>query len=324
MAKFAPLFAAGVAAIPTIKIGTDVHGKDVLQPLVGAGTWLYDDDVAYKAVCAAFEVGYNYVDTANDYANQKGVGKAIRDCWKGTREELFVMTKIQGGLNYQEALDRHRDNMNDLGLDYVDHLMIHFPADWDVTPAKTTAEARQDEWRALEKIYQDGEARSIGVSHYCVSHLNDVLETAVVKPSINQVEYHVGAGDLDHVIDKCREEGIRFMSFSPLCGPCEYEHKDSLISGDLVTSIGAKYGKHGSQVALRWIVQQALTTDYIGGVIPKSANPAHLAANIDIFDFELSDEDMVALGAATAPAGIDGYDPLGGDCTVVAPTTTVV
>lgn len=314
MAKFVPLLVVGASgAIPAISLGKDVHGVEVMQPLVGAGTWLYNDTVAYKAACAAFEAGYSFIDTANDYENQKGVGAAIRDCWKGKREDLFVMTKIQGGLDYEESLARHRENMDLLGLSYVDHLMIHFPSDWDMTPERSSPERRQAEWKALERIWNDGEARSLGISHYCSSHIDDILAVATVKPSVNQVEYHVGSQDIDDVIDKCKQEGIRFMSFSPLCGPCEIsDRKYSLITGDLVTSIGAKYGKSGSQVALRYIVQQALTTDHIGGVIPKSDNPRHLASNIDLFDFELSDEDMAALGAATEPAAIPG------DCDVTS------
>jgi len=309
MAKFVPFLAVGASAvIPAISLGKDVHGVEVMKPLVGAGTWQYNDTVAYSSVCAAFDAGYTFVDTANGYGNQKGVGAAIKDCWKGTREELFVMTKVPGGLDYEETLAAHRENMDQLCLTYVDHLMTHFPADWSATPERSTPQRRQEEWRALEKTYKDGEVRSIGISHYCSQHVDDILAVATVKPSVNQVEYHVGSQDIDDVIDKCKEAGIRFMSYSPLCGPCEIsDPKYSLITGDLVTSIGAKYGKSGSQVALRYIVQQALTTEHIGGVIPKSDNPKHLASNFDLFDFELSDEDMAALGAATEPAAEAGY-----------------
>jgi len=312
MAKFVPFLVPVVsAAIPTISLGKDVHGVEVLKPVVGAGTWLYNNTVAYQAVCNAFEAGYTFIDTANEYDNQKGVGAAIRDCWKGKREDLFVMTKIHGGLDHEETLAEHRENLNQLGLTYVDHVMQHFPADWDTTPERSTPARRQAEWKAFEKIYKDGEARSLGVSHYCTNHIDDVLAVATVRPSINQVEYHVGSQDVDQVMDKCKAEGIRFMSFSPLCGPCQIsDPKYSLINGDLVTSIGAKYGKSGSQVSLRYIVQQALTTDYIGGVIPKSLKASHLASNIDLFDFELSNEDMDALSAMTEPAAV------GGDCDV--------
>ena len=196
------------------------------------------------------------VDTANMYGNEKGVGKAIKDCWKGSREELFVMTKIPGGLNSSAVQAAHEQNMAWLQLDYVDHLMTHFPGDWSATPALSNAAMRQEEWLALEKIYMTGAARSIGVSHYSSRHIADILETAKVRPTVNQVEWHVGAGDVDHVMQKCKDEQIFFMSFSPLCGPCDFNATDSLISGDLVTSIGKAHGVSGSQVSLRWVVQQ--------------------------------------------------------------------
>jgi diketogulonate reductase-like aldo/keto reductase len=182
--------------------------------------------------------------------------------------------------------------------------MVHYPADWAVT--KTGAAARQAEWQALEEIYYAGKARSIGVSHYCQQHLDDILQIATVRPSLNQIIYHVGSGDVDHVMQYCRDHQITFMSFSPLCGPCKYDPKDSLIDGDLVTDIAKNYPgvvTSGSQVSLRFIVQQALENDsYIGGVIPKSNNEEHIQSNLNIFSFELSDEDMKRLRQATRPA----------------------
>lgn len=298
------------SAVPTVTIGQDVHGVDVNMPLVGAGTWQYNDAIAYESVCKSFVAGYNFVDTANGYGNQRGVGKAIADCWNGTREELFVMTKVPGGLNSSETQAAHEENMQQLGLKYVDHLMTHFPADWGASKDRATPQRRQEEWKALEAIYKTGEARSIGISHYCSNHIDDVLEVATVRPSVNQVEYHVGAGDVDEVIAKCEKEGVYFMSYSPLCGPCEYEPKDSLINGDLVSQVAAKYNVTGAQVSLRWVVQQALAGRYVGGVIPKSNSVKHIAGNIDIFGFNLTEEDVQLLSAATKPAG----EP--GDCDV--------
>eukprot|EP00980_Cylindrotheca_fusiformis_P018099 scaffold5817_cov101-Cylindrotheca_fusiformis.AAC.4 len=289
--------------IPTKTIGSDVHGVAVEVPLVGAGTWQYNDTIAYQSVCTAFEQGYNFVDTAFGYGNQNGVGKAIQDCWHGTREELFVMTKIPGGLNASEVLATHKQNLMELKLDYVDHLMTHFPSDWRETVA--SKKARQDEWLALERIYHQGEARSIGISHYCRRHIVDILEVATVQPSINQVEYHVGSQDVDDVIEFCQNLGITFMSFSPLCGPCSYEPEDSLIHGNLVTKIASHYSNvTGSQVALRYIVQQGIP------VIPKSNSAKHILSNLNIFSFDISEEDMKALSSATKPAA------QGGDCSV--------
>lgn len=297
--------------IPSIAIGKDVHGDVVKMPLVGAGTWQYNDTVAYQSVCKAFQQGYTFVDTAYGYGNQQGVGQAIQDCFHGTRDELFVMTKIPGGLHVSEALAAHQENLLELQLDYVDHLMVHYPSDWSESPGRATRDVRQEEWLVLENIYYKGEARSIGISHYCEQHIDNVLQVATVTPSINQVEYHVGAGDVDHVIEKCRQHNITFMSYSPLCGPCQTTPQNSLINGELVSSIAKKYNVTGPQVSLRFIVQQALQQgSYMGGVIPKSNNEDHIRLNRDLFHFELSQEDMSKLLAASEPAGEAG------DCSV--------
>jgi diketogulonate reductase-like aldo/keto reductase len=240
------------------------------------------------------------VDTAFGYRNQKGVGTAIQDCWTSSRENLFVLTKIPGGLNASQVHAAHRQNLLELQLDYVDHLMTHFPSDWDMTVA--SKEARQEEWLALEEIYKSGEARSIGMSHYCPQHIQDILEVATVLPAINQVEYHVGSQDVDNVRELCHTYGITFMSFSPLCGPCELERpEDSLIDGVLVSEIASHYeGVSPSQVALRYIVQQGIP------VIPKSNTAAHIKSNADIFGFNLMEEDMATLAAANKPSAETG------------------
>jgi len=283
------------------------------MPLVGAGTWLYNDTIAYESVCNAFKVGYSYVDTAWIYGNERGVGKAIKECWldKGRkREDLFVMTKINGGLNKSEVFAAHADNLKWLGLDYVDTLLAHFPADWEATPARANPARRQEQWQAMEQLVSEGAAKTIGISHYCRQHIDDVLEVAIIKPVINQVEWHVGSGDLDDVMEYTRSKGIFFQSFSPLCGPCTYEPKDSLINGDLVTRIGEKHGVSGSQVSLKYLVQLAETKPFYAGVIPKSSNIDHIRSNADIFHFTLDATDMADLAAATKPPGT------GGDCEV--------
>jgi len=294
--------------IPSIHIGVDVNGLDVLMPLIGAGTWQYNDTTAYQSVCKAFDAGYTFVDTAFGYGNQVGVGNAIRDCWTRPREELFVMTKIPGGYTSSQVYEAHVQNLLQLQLSYVDHVMTHFPSDWKQQHA--SPELRQDEWKGLERLYEEGKTRSIGISHYCTQHIDDILEVATVRPSVNQVEYHVGSQDMDHVIEKCQMENITFMSFSPLCGPCDSDV--SLIDGELVSTIGEKYNKTGSQVSLRYIVQQALDDDgtSMGSVIPKSNTVSHIQSNADIFDFQLSKEDMTTLHSVTQPAGS------GGDCDV--------
>mmetsp|Transcript_57232 Transcript_57232/g.139546 ORF Transcript_57232/g.139546 Transcript_57232/m.139546 type:complete len:461 (+) Transcript_57232:115-1497(+) len=294
--------------IPTKFLGMNAYGDPVYMPLIGTGTWQYNDTIAYESVCKAFEVGYTFVDTAFGYRNQRGVGKAIRECWKKPREDLFVLTKIPGGLNTSEVHAAHQRNLLELGLDYVDHLMTHFPSDWEETTASQAA--RQEEWLALEAIYKSGEARTIGISHYCSRHILDIMWVATVTPALNQVEYHIGSQDVDNVIDTCADLGITFMSFSPLCGPCQLDDpSDSLIHGDLVMDVAAHYDNvSGSQVSLRYIVQQGIP------VIPKSNSLEHIRSNFDIFGFELSEVDMKRLEEATKPAAE------GGDCDVTETT----
>lgn len=113
-----------------------------------------------------------------------------------------------------EAL--HTQNLQELGLEYVDHVMIHYPSDWDHTVTGPTQ--RQEEWRALEGIYATMQARTIGISHYCPRHIWDIVAIATILPALNQVEYHIGSQDIDTVIETCTKFGITFMSFSPLCG----------------------------------------------------------------------------------------------------------
>ena len=302
------------ADVPTVVIGEDWKKNPVKLPVVGAGTWEYNSTEAYNSLCSAFKLGYQMVDTANMYGNQVGVGKAIKDCWTRPRSELFVMTKIPGGLGAAGVRAAHAQNLAELQLDYVDHEMTHFPSAFPLAngsiPNASKAD-RQAEWLALEAIYKTGEARSIGVSHYCSNHIEDVMEVATVTPSIDQIEYHVGSGDVDAVMPTLNKYGIHFMSFSPLCGPCNNTKADNLIDGDLVSSIAAQYpGVTGAQVSLRFIVQQALTTPNFAGVIPKSDDVYHLAGNIDLFEFELSDADMAKLKKATEPA------PTPGDCSI--------
>jgi len=302
---------------PTITIGKDRNGVAVQMPLLGAGTWQYNDTTAYQSVCRAVEAGYTLIDTAYGYQNQVGVGLALNDCWFGSatataavRDDLFVLTKVPGGLSYEATMAAHYQNLWELQLDYTDHLMVHFPSDWQ--QHNTGKHQRQEQWRALEQLYQLGKTRSIGISHYCSQHIDDILEIATIRPTLNQVEYHVGSHDVDDVIQKCTRENIYFMSFSPLCGPCQYQPEDSLVNGNLVQDIASHYpNKTGAQVALRFIVQQALEGRVtMAGVIPKSNNPKHIATNQDIFDFTLTQEDMQRLEDAVKPPG----EP--GDCNV--------
>jgi diketogulonate reductase-like aldo/keto reductase len=317
--------------------------------MVGIGSWLYNASVAKETIKMALEVGYRAIDTAYDYQNSEGIGEALQEAFQSKeleRKDLFITTKVEGGLNSSRTFEEHETNLKNLQVDYVDLLLIHFPdyisPQGDLTGSK---KMRQDQWRAMEKLHKEGKARAIGISHYCRRQLDDVLEIATVKPAINQVEFHVGVRksllihslthSLTHFFTQqqhtqmgsagvnatddrayLESKGVTFQSFSPLCGPCcmgdttgKCTFNEDLITGEMVTSIGAKYNKTGAQVSLKWQVQQGIP------VIPKTNNKEHLEQNIDLFGWELSKEDMHTLTSATSPPVSGGGDGLtSGDC----------
>jgi diketogulonate reductase-like aldo/keto reductase len=310
------MFALGSAlgAIPTLPIAP---GVDI--PLAGLGTWQYNNSVAYSAVLTALkDVGYTHIDTAIGYGNQVGVGKAIADSER-KRSDIFITSKIPGGLTQDDAAKQLSESVDQLfpGDDkgYVDLMLVHFPAAWSGEGGKAL---RQAEWKALEAFQRAGKTRAIGVSHYCRKHLDDVLAIATIKPAINQVQFHVGMGTAGANATDDREYhkkvGVTYQSFSPLCGPCDGSDATELISGKLVTSIGAKYKKTGAQVALKWQVQQGIP------VIPKTHSAEHMKQNIELFDWTLAKEDMDALTGATVPAVAGNMEhgvEVSGDCDVL-------
>jgi len=293
----------------TIEIAPKVY-----MPLVGLGTWQYNSTISEVAVTEALNLGYPLIDHALGYQNAAGVARALKNSSR-PRSSYFLATKIPGGLSYSAATAALNQVISELGVEQVDLVSTHFPASFSGTNASQAI--RRDEWRALEDFVLAGKARSIGVSHYCPRHLNDLLldPATRIKPAANQVEYHIGMGgagvNATDGLQFMRQHGVAFLSFSTLCGPCGAAEHAALISGDLVTSIGAKYGKSGAQVSLKWAVQQGIP------VVPKSSNPAHLKENLDLFDFTLSDEDMHALSSATSPPVTGGGDgKTSGDCGV--------
>jgi len=282
---------------------------DMKMPLVGLGTWQYKDDVAEQATIDAFKLGYRHVDTALGYGNQVGVGKALKQVGL-KREDYFVTSKIPGGTDAATTTANLEKAMETLQLDYVDLMLVHYPATWG---GEGGAAMRKEEWLAMEKWAKTGKAKAIGISHYCKSHTEDVLSVATVPISLNQVMYHVGMGNSPDVgndyKDYMKSKGIVYMSFSTLCGPCDGDDKTELITGPLVTKIGNAHNVTGPQVALKWAVQQGIP------VVPKSDKPAHMAQNLDLFSFTLSDSEMAELTASKTPAS---GAAVSGDCGVAA------
>jgi len=299
--------------IPTIDIGLGVK-----MPLVGLGSWLYNSTTAYESTKSALEIGYTHFDTAYDYQNSDGIGRAFKESTRD-RKTYFVTTKIEGGLSYNDTIKEHLDNLDKLQLDQVDLLLTHFPCTMEANP-KGGADRRQQQWKALEYLFSAGKTRAIGTSHFCRRHMEDILKVATIKPAVNQVEYHVGMGQAgsNATDDKqwLESQGIVFQGFSPLCGPCcmgdttgKCTYNKDLINGPIVTTIGKKYNKTGVQIALKWQVQQNIP------VIPKTSNPKHQLQNAQLFDFTLSDKDMETLSLQTSPPVVGGGDGINsGDC----------
>eukprot|EP00928_Gymnodinium_smaydae_P061956 TRINITY_DN45906_c0_g1_i1.p1 TRINITY_DN45906_c0_g1~~TRINITY_DN45906_c0_g1_i1.p1 ORF type:complete len:347 (-),score=27.82 TRINITY_DN45906_c0_g1_i1:265-1239(-) len=298
-----------VHALPTKYPSVPMRGLkgNVPMPLVGVGTWQYNSSLAESVTKAAFEIGYRHVDTALGYNNQEGVGAALKQVGL-KREDFFVTSKIPGGLNTSATHAALDLSLKQLDLEHVDLMLIHFPATWEGTGGSAL---RKEEWLALEAWAKAGKARAIGVSHYCKSHVDDVLSVATVPVALNQVMYHVGMGGSPDVAtdykNYMQSQGIVYMSFSTLCGPCGPTDSKELVEGPLVTDIARAYNVTGAQVALKWAVQQGIP------VVPKSKVRSHLADNFDLFSFTLSEADMARLNDSKTPAtGADSS----GDCDV--------
>ncbi|HVK26374.1 MAG TPA: aldo/keto reductase [Actinokineospora sp.] len=244
-------------------------------PQLGYGVWQVPDDVAVSAVATAIEAGYRSIDTAAIYGNEAGTGAAINASGV-PREELFVTTKLwNSDQGYDEVLRAFDTSLGKLKLDYVDLYLIHWPA--------AGQDKYVDSWRALEKIQADGRARSIGVSNFQQQHLDRLFAETGVVPAVNQIELHPNLPQTDLRAFHA-EHGIATEAWSPL-------GRGTLLDDAAVVAIGERHGKSAAQVLLRWHL------DLGNIVIPKSVTPARIRANLDVFDFDLTDVDRAELAA---------------------------
>ena len=269
------------------KVPPIILNNGVQMPQLGFGVWQVPDDEAFTAVGAALDAGYRSIDTAAAYGNEEGTGKAITRSGI-PREELFVTTKLwNSDHGYDAALRAFDSSLEKLGLDHVDLYLIHWPL-----PAKDTA---VDTYKALEKIYSEGRARAIGVSNFLPEHLERLIDATSVIPAVNQIELH------PHLQQRAAreyhaEQGITTEAWSPL------GQGKGLLEVPAIVAIARKHNVTPAQVVLRWHVQ-------LGNVaIPKSVTPSRIVENIDIFSFELDEEDMAAIRALNEDRRL-GPDP---------------
>ena len=259
----------------TLKNGVQV-------PQLGLGTWFIEDAAAAEAVKAAAKLGYRHFDTAQAYGNERGVGEGIRTCGI-PREELFVVSKVAAEhKTYAQAKQGIDETLKKMGLDYLDLMIIHSPQPWvKVNQSEDRyVEGNRAAWRALEEAYQAGKLRAIGVSNFQIGDLNSLMEACTVKPMVNQILLHISNTPLE-LVEFCQKNGIAVEAYSPIA------HGEILHQPE-IEAMARKYGVSVPQLCIRYTLQ-------LGAIsLPKTANPAHMAANAEV-DFAISAEDMETL-----------------------------
>lgn len=248
-----------------------VLNNGVEMPWLGFGTYKVEDGHSVIAsVKEALKTGYVHIDTASYYKNEPGIGTAIKESGI-PRKDLFLTSKVwNSDQGYEKTLKAFESSLKKLGTDYLDLYLIHWP-----TPLFN------ETWRALEKLYKDGDLRAIGVSNFTVDHLKGLMASAEIMPMVNQVEFHPMLVQ-DDLRDFCKNNSIQLEAWSPLM-------RGRVFEIPLLKELARKYGKSISQIVLRWDLQMGVVT------IPKSTTPSRIKENADIFDFEISDEDMVRI-----------------------------
>lgn len=257
-------------------------GNGIKVPQLALGTWLVDDDKAAEAVRSAVELGYRHIDTAQAYANERGVGEGMRTCGV-PREELFVTTKVAAEhKDYESAMASIEESLAALGLDYIDMMIIHSPQPWNEVNQSDDRhfEGNLEAWRALTDAYEAGKIRAIGVSNFLKVDIDNLLENAEVRPMVNQVLCHISNTPIE-LIEYCQEQGIVMEAYSPVA------HGEAL-KNPVIAQIAHKYGVSVPQLCIRYDLQLGMIT------LPKALNPQHMKDNGDV-DFGISAEDMEAL-----------------------------
>ncbi len=255
--------------MPTNLKDTVTLHNGVEMPWLGLGVFkVQEGEEVIQSVKAAIQNGYISIDTAAIYGNEEGVGQAIKESGV-PREDLFITTKLWNSeQGYESTLKAFDESMEKLGLDYLDLYLIHWPG----------KDKYKETWKAFEKLYKDGRVRAIGVSNFLVHHLDDLIATAEIKPMVNQVEFHPHLTQED-LRAYCKKEGIQLEAWSPL-------KQGQLLDNPVLKEIAEKHNKSVAQVILRWDLQHGVVT------IPKSIKEHRIIENSNVFDFELSAEDM--------------------------------
>lgn len=249
-------------------------------PTIGFGTWQASDgDEAYKATLWALEAGYRHIDTAAIYGNEESIGKAIKDS-NIDRKDLFITTKLWNDVRgYDETIAAFNQSLDKLGLTYVDLYLIHWP-----NPSKYRScweEKNAESWRAMEDLYEQGKVRAIGVSNFLIHHLEALDKIQRIPPMVNQIKLFPGLNQVE-VVNYCNEYGILLEAYSPF-------GTGKIFNVEELKEMAAKYQKSVAQICIRYALQKGRIP------LPKSVTKERIISNLDVYDFELSFEDVALL-----------------------------
>lgn len=274
---------------------TDMYilSNGVAIPCVGFGTWQTPSgDIARNSVREAIMAGYRHVDTAAGYDNEADVAEGIREAGV-RREDVFITTKhwiTQRG--YTKTIQAAEASLKALKMDYIDLYLVHWPCVEKISPQ--WKEINAGTWRGFEKLYRDGKIRAIGVSNFLPEHIQALEDMCTIKPMVNQIEFHPGYCQPD-LVNWCQAQGILVEAWSPLgCG--------AVLQDVTLASLAKKYGKSPAQICIRFALQAGVLP------MPKSIHAHRMAENAQIFDFTLTEADMLAI-RTMPPVGYSTYHP---------------
>jgi len=263
------------------------------MPCLGYGTWQApDNEITKNNVATALRCGYRHIDTAAVYGNEVSVGAGIRESCV-PRDDIFVTTKHWvSERGYKKTIAACEESLKKLGLDHVELYLIHWPSVQKTNPQ--WQETNLDTWRGFEQLYKDGKVRAIGVSNFFAMHLDPLMAGCSIKPMVNQIEFHPGYAQTE-LADYSRKNGMVVEAWSPL-------GSGAVLKNAFLAEIAKKYNKSVAQLCIRFALQ-------MGNIpLPKSSSEERIRANMNVFDFEISAEDISAM-LAMEQTGYSGYHP---------------
>jgi len=265
-------------------------------PVVGFGTSSVDD--VYTVICWAIDAGYRHIDTAYAYGNEGDIGRAIADKIRQgvvTRDQLWITSKVWNGYHREKQVEEcFEKSAQELGVEYLDLYLIHCPIAFkepeptDDEPPESSDVDFLETWKGMENLYKQGKVRNIGLSNFNSEQVDRILSSCEIRPVINQVEAHVYLNQ-EKLRAFCAQRGITLTAYCPLGSPGRKklaEDAPRLMADPVIKELAAKYEKGEAQLLIRWLIQRGMV------VIPKSANQQRIYDNLNIFDFEITTEDM--------------------------------